>query len=658
MSKPTYEELQRRVEELEKMVNIKISPQEFYFDTRDLIYFKGYRDWSLDLYDRKIEDLTGYKLEDFLDRKVRWLDIVYEKDEEIARNAVKQALRKDQYYLAEYRIVKKQGDLAWIKIRGFITTDSNGDFLSVRGVLNDITLEKYGQLTFESERESLAWTNSLRDGLYIISRDHRIVFMNQTLIDLVGDHVGELCYQALFGRETPCPWSVMNKLNEEDACFMQEYHLPKTGKIFQVRSIPIRLEDGSIGKLGHLKDITETRKLELEVEEFAGRQRAIEDAANRAELGIFILQDHDGVEARFRYVNEAFSRITHYESSELMSKGLADLVHPENLEGILARYRLRLRGETLDQAYELKMVRRDRTPITVYVSFALSSHEGKVATIGFLRDITERKKGEKALWRSQRLASIGRLAAEIAHEMNNPLTSVLTFCKLTNNILQQKPFPTQRVSELRDYISYLNSETERCANISRNLLDFSRQSEIEIRANDIHEILDKTLTILRHRAGLDEIEICTDYASELPFLSCDFKRLQQAFVNILWNAIEAMPTGGKLTVSTNFDRGRDEIEIKISDTGNGIPEEDVERIFEPFFTTKADGKGVGLGLSVAYGIIRQHQGEIYIQSKVGEGTEFSIQIPSSSCTLAVDNHKEPEYVFGSAAEIKSLNNKR
>ena len=652
MSKPTYEDLQQRVKELEKIVNIQISPQEFYFDTRDLIYFKGYRDWSLDLYDRKIEDLTGYKLEEFLDRKVKWLDIVYHADEEIARNAVKQALKKDKYYLAEYRIVRNQGDLAWIKIRGFITTDSNGEFLSVRGVLNDISLEKYGQLSFESESGGLAWTNSLRDGLYIISRDHRIVFMNQTLIDLVGDHVGEVCYEALFDRETPCPWSVMDKLEERDSCFIQEYKLPKTGHIFQVRSLPIKLEDGSIGKLGHLKDITETRKLELEVEEFAGRQRAIDEAANRAELGIFILQDHDGVEARFRYANEAFSRITGFESSELMRKGLADLVHPESLEETMERHRLRQGGETLDQAREFKMVRKDAIPITAYVSFALSTHEGRVATIGFLRDVTERKKAEKALWRSQRLASIGRLAAEIAHEINNPLTSVLTFCKLTNNILQQDPFPTDRVSELRNYISYLNSETERCANISRNLLDFSRQSEIEIRENDIHDILDRTLSILRHRAGLDEIEIRTAYASELPFLSCDFKRLQQAFVNILWNAIEAMPEGGRLTVATSFDKDKDEVEIQISDTGAGIPEEDVERIFEPFFTTKADGKGVGLGLSVAYGIIRQHQGELHIQSKVGEGTQFTIQLPSGPLTLSMEDQQEEGYVFATAAHSK------
>ncbi len=652
MAKPTYEELQRRVGELEKMVNFKISPQEFYFDTRDLIYFKGYRDWSLDLYDRKIEDITGYKLEDFLDRKVKWLDIVYDKDKEIARDAVRQALKIDKYYLAEYRIVKKSGDLSWIKIRGFITTDANGDFLSVRGVLNDVTLEKYGQLTFESKGGGFAWTNSLKDGLYIIAKDHRIVFMNQTLIDLVGDHIGEVCYEALFDRQTPCPWSIMDQVEEGDACFLQEYNLPKTRKVFQVRSIPIKLEDGSIGKLGHLKDITETRKLELEVEEFAGRQRAIEDAANRAELGIFILQDHEGIQARFRYANNAFSTITGFESIELLHKGWADLVHAKSRQEAMKRYQLRQRGESLDQAYEIVMVRKDGMPITVHGSFALSSHEGKVATIGFLRDITERKKGEKALWRSQRLASIGRLAAEIAHEMNNPLTSVLTFCKLANGILQQEPFPEQRLSDLRNYISYLHSETERCANISRNLLDFSRQSEIEIRENDIHEILDKTLTILRHRAGLDEIKIHTDYAAELPFLSCDFKRLQQAFVNILWNAIEAMPEGGTLTVTTNFDREKDRIEIQVRDTGLGIPEDDVERIFEPFFTSKADGKGVGLGLSVAYGIIRQHQGEIHINSTVGEGTRFSIQLPSGPNTLSLEEQKEGEHIFTTAVHTK------
>ena len=649
MAKPTYQELLHRVGELEKMVNFKISPQEFYFDTRDLIYFKGYRDWSLDLYDRKIEDITGYKLEDFLDRKLKWLDIVYDKDEDIARNAVRQALKTDKYYLAEYRIVKKSGDLSWIKIRGFITTDANGDFLSVQGVLNDITVEKYGQLAHELENDNFVWANSLNDGIYVISKDRRIVFMNQTLIDLIGDHVGEVCYEALFQRDTPCPWAVMDQIEQEDGCCLQEYCLPKTGRIFQVRCMPIKLKDGSIGKMGQLKDITETKKLEREVEECAVRQEAIEDAANSAELGIFILQDHEGAEAKFRYANEAFSRITGYEPDELLHMSLADLVHPENLQASMERHRLRQRGEILHQGHEFKMVRKDEVPITVYETFALSQHDGKVATIGFLRDITEREKGQKAMWRSQRLASIGRLAAEVAHEINNPLTSVLTFSKLATSILQQEPFPVHRVADLRDYISYLHSETERCATISRNLLDFSRQSQIEIRDNDIHEILDKTLNIMRHRAELDEIKIHTDYAAELPFLSCDFKHLQQAFINILWNGIEAMPEGGVLTISTNFDRQRNIIEVKISDTGVGISEKDVEKIFEPFFTTKDEGKGVGLGLSVAYGIIRQHEGELYIQSKASEGVHCTIQFPAGPRTLSIEDQKDEEGVFQAAA---------
>jgi two-component system NtrC family sensor kinase len=629
MPKPTYAELQRKVEELQRLADVKISPVEFYFDTRDIIYFKGYRDWSLDLFDRKIEDLTGYGLEDFLERRIKWIDIIYEQDLEIAKNAVKEALKTDNYYFAEYRIVKKHGDLAWVKIRGYITSDSSGEFQSLRGVVNDITIEKYSKLASDSLGGRLAWANSLKEGIYVVSRDFRIVFMNRALIDLVGDQTGKLCYEVLFHRDTRCPWSVMNRIDQEEACFIQEYELalPDGIRVFQVRSIAIRLDDGTIGKLGHLKDITETRKLELEVRELAARRRAIEDGANRAELGIFILQDDEGGEARFRFGSEAFCRITGYDASELLDKNLAQLVHPESLPEIMERLRLTRRGEILDHAMEIKMVRKDGAPVIGRGSLALASHEGHVAMIGFLRDITKRRMAEKALWRSQRLASIGRLAAEIAHELNNPLTSVVTFSKLLSGIMQQEPFPAHRLPELRNYIAYLQGETERCAAISRTLLDFSRQTKIEIKENDINAILDKTLTIVKHRAGLDQIEIRTQYASDLPLISCDFGRLQQVFVNILLNSIEAMPQGGVLTVATNFDPTEHVIEVHITDTGTGIPEEDLERIFEPFFTTKEEGKGVGLGLSVAYGVIRQHHGEIQVQSRVGEGTHVTIQLP-------------------------------
>ncbi|MGD8504778.1 MAG: ATP-binding protein, partial [Syntrophobacterales bacterium] len=140
----------------------------------------------------------------------------------------------------------------------------------------------------------------------------------------------------------------------------------------------------------------------------------------------------------------------------------------------------------------------------------------------------------------------------------------------------------------------------------------------------------------------------TSYADKVPFLSCDFKRLQQAFINILWNAIEAMPGGGRLTVSTGFDKEKDRVEIRISDTGVGISEEDLEKIFEPFFTTKAEGKGSGLGLSVAYGIIRQHRGEIQFLSKEGEGTDVIVHLPLGPLTLSIEGKKEQDYVFAAS----------
>jgi two-component system NtrC family sensor kinase len=439
----------------------------------------------------------------------------------------------------------------------------------------------------------------------------------------------------------------MSRIDQDDACFIQECRLAagETNKIFQVRSIPIRLHDGTLGKLGHLKDITETRKLELEVKELAARRKAIEDGANKADLGIFILQESQGKETRFRFVNEAFSRAVGYDADDLLSKSLPELVHPDSLPAILERLRLIQRGEILDQGLEIKLVRKDGVLIIGRFSFALSSHEGRVATIGFLRDITKKKMSERALWRSQRLASIGRLAAEIAHEINNPLTSVITFSKLLTTIMQQEPFPVHRVEELRTQIAYLQSETERCANISRNLLDFSRQTKIDVKENDINAILEKTLAILKHRAGLDRIEIRTQYASGIAHVSCDFSRLQQAFINILWNAIEAMPRGGSLTVTTDIDPQQQTVEVHIIDTGAGIPEENLERIFEPFFTTKEEGKGVGLGLSVAYGVIRQHHGEIQIQSKIGEGTHVTIQFPAGPRTLSIEEQSD-EYLFG------------
>jgi len=642
MGKPSYQDLQAKIKELQNIVNFKIYPQEIHFETKDLLYFRIDDEWYFDFFHIKICELTGYSRKDFLERKVSWLDIVHPDDRKLLEDALKRALQSEDYFLAEFRIVTGEGKLKWVKMRGPIFRDDTGQFLFVQGIINDITEQKNIEMALESEHEIFVWVaNCLEDGIYIVSDDYRITFMNDALISMVGNRVGEVCYEVLFNRKSVCPWTVMDVIKQE-RCGFQEYQLPGLGKTFQVRSFPIKSPDGSIGKLGQLKDITQTKKLKHEVREFADRHQAIVNAANIADLGIFIIQNHEGKEARFRYVNEALSRMVGYTAEELLDKSIADLVHHDDRDEVLDRYRHRQRGAVLTHAYELKLTRKDGTPLDAFFSVALSSHEGEVATIGFVRDITESRRLQKSLQLSQRLASIGKLAAEIAHEINNPLTSVLTFSKLANRILQKEPFPLDRLPELRNFASLLNAEATRCTDIARNLLDFSRQTEIETKDTDINELLDRTLDILRHRAELNDIDIVTSYDRDIPHLFCDFKRLQQAFMNLFWNAIEAMPGGGTLKVDTSFDRRERSIRISVKDTGIGIADENVESIFEPFFTTKAEAKGVGLGLSVAYGIIRRHQGQIQVQSNLGQGTHFIITFHPDRCFPQQDEHDSAE----------------
>jgi PAS domain S-box-containing protein len=627
MIKPSYEELERRVKELEQVLQSKVHSQDFQFDTKDLIYFRGHRDWSADLFDRKIEDLTGYRLEDFLNRSIKWLDIVHEDDKGIARDAVKRALKSDRYYTAEYRIVSRQGEIKWISIRGYICCDENDDFLSVQGVLNEITPHKYSKLALDSANEIFRWlSNIVEDGIYIVSEDYRIQFMNKTLIDLVGDHVGEVCYEALFHRDSVCPWTVMGAIKQR-ACGFQEYQLPKTGQIFQVRSFALAMPDGSTAKMGVLKDITRTKRLQNEVKEFAVRYDALEDAADKAQLGICFLQDHDAVEAQFRYANEAFCRITGYSAEELVERSFLELLQEDTRQAALERFRSGHPGESLDKTYELEMVRKDGVSISVSLSGALSLWEGKTAIILFLQDITEKKRVQRALYQSQRLASIGRLAAEVAHEINNPLSVVLTYIRLMRKLIGRQRFSLERLDDVNRYLSTMDEEVSRSGNIVKSLLDFSRRAEIEVTENDIRAIVEKTIDLVRHRCELEEIEIITSHAPDLPPVLSDFKRLQQPILNIILNAIEAMPNGGSLRISTSVGENREFVSVDISDSGTGISKEDLEKIFEPFFSTKT-GKGVGLGLSVAYSIIHQHYGDISVRSEVGKGTQFTIRLPA------------------------------
>ena len=232
----------------------------------------------------------------------------------------------------------------------------------------------------------------------------------------------------------------------------------------------------------------------------------------------------------------------------------------------------------------------------------------------------ELTKMQTHLLQSEKLASLGKLAAGIAHEINNPLGGILIYSHL---LLED----TSKDSPYYENLKKIVKETSRCKDIVKGLLEFARPKEPETSLTDINNIVDRSLAIIERQSLFQNIKIKKFYSSELPKIVADSAQLQQVFTNIILNAAEAMDGNGTLTLRTSLDgRGR-YINIQFSDTGHGIKEEDRGRLFEPFFTTKEVGKGTGLGLAISYSIIQKHQGTIDVVSQVDEGTTFTVKLP-------------------------------
>jgi two-component system NtrC family sensor kinase len=237
------------------------------------------------------------------------------------------------------------------------------------------------------------------------------------------------------------------------------------------------------------------------------------------------------------------------------------------------------------------------------------------------------KETQYQLLQSEKLASIGKLAATIAHEINNPLNGILTYTKLIERKLADGTLKKDEIPKFLSYLGIMERETERCSTIVRNLLDFARQREPSLKPDvDINVVVEEALSLLANQIALQEITL-EKRLNQLPPIVADPMQLRQVFLNIILNACEAMHNEGVLTVTTALANKRKKaVRVEVADTGVGIDEKDLPKIFDPFFTSKE--KGTGLGLSVVYGIINSHQGTIEVDSKAGEGTSITITLPT------------------------------
>jgi two-component system NtrC family sensor kinase len=269
--------------------------------------------------------------------------------------------------------------------------------------------------------------------------------------------------------------------------------------------------------------------------------------------------------------------------------------------------------------YETRLLEKSGTEIPVQVSATLLFEQGcQSGLVCFFRDLRKIRKLEREIadqariLHQDKMMSLGRLAASVVHEINNPLSGVLNYLRLMRRILVQGPLSEDRQEKFQRYLAMVEEEINRCSQIVSNLLRFSRRSPPSFGQIRIDELLQRCILLSRHKLELSNIQI---------------NQLQQCVINLIFNAIDAMPDGGILTVNGCYDRERALVVVTVKDTGRGISPQDLPHIFEPFFTTKNEGSGVGLGLSTVFGIMERHNGAVRVESRPGEGAAFTLELP-------------------------------
>lgn len=244
----------------------------------------------------------------------------------------------------------------------------------------------------------------------------------------------------------------------------------------------------------------------------------------------------------------------------------------------------------------------------------------------------------------EKMASVGKMAAVLAHEINNPLAGILTYAKLLRKWVDKGNVSGEKKEESLQSLDLIASESRRCGDLVKNLLTFSRTAPMNLESTDVNLVVDRCLMLVRHQLEMSGVRAQLHLASGLPLIQCDPSQIEQVLLALVMNAIDAMPQGGNLWLTTRALGRGDDAEIVVRDDGTGIASDVLARMFEPFVTTKESGRGIGLGLAVSRNIIERHGGKIQVQSELGKGTTFTIVLPVHGHANVVAKARQEEPV--------------
>ncbi len=620
----------------EKMLRASIEDYKKLFEHLHVGVYMSSREGKILEANEAFMNMLGYKSKEELYKLDITKDVYLRPDD---RRKYQEMIERDGHvinYEVDYK--HKDGRIISALRTSHVRYDQKGNMIGYEGVAEDQTQRKEMEQKLKKAHDfqkNLIQTSI--DGIIANDREGNIVIFNEGAENIFGYtkeelsriHVTQLYLEGvarkikkmIYGPEYGGPGRLIN----------YEATVPtKDG-----RQVPILLsatllyEEGEeVATVGYFKDMSEVKRLQHELT----KRFEFEHNLIQSSIDAIIASDKDGTIIVF---NQGAEKLLGYSEDEVRNMSFDNFFTP----GMLEEFREELLSEEYGGKnrlflFETYVIDKTGNKIPIQLSATVMFDEDEeIGMVGFFRDLREIRRMEQQftdqtrLLHEHKMISLGRLSASVVHELNNPLAGILNYIRLMLKILKRGSLDQKNQEKFQRHLTLVESETSRCSKIVSNLLAFSRKSELELSEMSINELLEKCILLSQHKLMLQNIQIKTDLNPKIPKVLVDFNQTQQCVINLIFNAIDAMPDGGTLTIISSFDPDKGMVKIRIEDTGCGIAGEYLHQIFDPFYSTKTEGKGLGLGLSMVYGIIDRHKGTITVDSEVGKGTVFTISLP-------------------------------
>ena len=595
------------------------------------IIYKGYADWSIEFFDKKIESLTGYRKKDFDSHKIKWCDLVLLEDMDQAQKIFVKALKTTKDYVREYRIRRKDGEIIWIQCQGKIFLDAQGKVDYVSGVFFDITNRQRAE---EALHKYDFIANATKEYMTLIDRNYMYEAANEAYCQAHGRTRAEVV-----GRKVADIWGKNTFANiikgYLDQCFTGQaveyegwFEFGQLGLgCYNVSYSPYYSDDGTVAYAAVVThNITKRKQADEAL------------AAEKERLAVTLRSIGDGVVAtdtvgKIVLMNPVAERLTGWSQAEALGKPVSEVLHlihektgrrHENPAETVSRT-----GQTVRGTDDTILLAKDGSQHLLAYSGApiIDQHNHIIGVVLVFQDITRKRQTEAELLKMEKLSSLGILAGGIAHDFNNIFTGILGNISLAMLSCREDDAIQRNLAEAE-------KATLRATDLAQQLLTFAKGGEPIKELTSLEEIIRDSASFSCRGS-----QVRCEFSSpqDLWPVEVDAGQISQVIQNLIINAIQAMPTGGIVSISTEninlnaqsalpLQPGRF-VKICVRDRGIGIPGEHLANIFDPYFTTKQ--KGSGLGLAIVYSIIKRHEGHITVESRLGDGTTCYIYLPAS-----------------------------